>query len=38
MLKTIEPTNYIFAFVDGTTIEPNIELNNCNLVKFLNML
>jgi hypothetical protein len=38
MPETIEPTNDIFAFVNGTTIEPNIEFNKCNLIRLLNML
>ncbi len=34
MSKAIEPTNNIYALVDGTTIKPNIELSKCNLVSF----
>jgi hypothetical protein len=30
MLQIIEPTNNIFALVDGASIGPNIELNKCN--------
>jgi hypothetical protein len=30
MLKVVEPTNNIFALVDGIIIVPNIEFSKCN--------